>query len=124
MTDAPNPTEPELAILKVFWREGELSARELHQRIAGDYDWAVSTTRTVLERMRTKGLLARRDLHGLAVYAHAQPKVAVLGGVVSRLRSLLEIQGPLPASTLSGSQILSPEEITELRQILDADEER
>lgn len=120
MTETPAPTDPEFDLLKLFWRDGDLSAREVHDRLPPDLGWAVSTTRTVLDRMRAKGLLVRRNVHGLAVYSPAQAKVAVLGGVVGRLRALLEISGPLPASALSGSQILSADEIAELRQLLDA----
>lgn len=119
MTDAPAPTGPELDILKLFWRDGDLSAREVQDRLPPDLDWAVSTTRTVLERMRVKGLLTRTSVHGLAVYAPAHRKVAVIGGVVARLKSLLEIDGPLPANALSGSQILSKSDIEELRKLLD-----
>ena len=124
MTDTPTPTDPELDLLKLFWRDGDLSAREVHDRLPPALGWAVSTTRTVLDRMRAKGLLVRRNVHGLAVYSPAQAKVAVLGGVVGRLRSLLEISGPLPASALSGSQILSADEIAELRRLLDASSDR
>jgi predicted transcriptional regulator len=123
MNDTPAPTGTELDLLKLFWREGSLSAREVQDRLPSDLDWAVSTTRTVLERMRAKGLLERRAVHGLAVYQAAHEKVAVIGGVVARLKSLLEINGPLPANALSGSQILSKAEIEALRALLDQDPE-
>ncbi|MDP2765665.1 MAG: BlaI/MecI/CopY family transcriptional regulator, partial [Brevundimonas sp.] len=67
MAEPTAPSETELDVLKCFWRDGDLSAREVQSRIAGDLGWSSSTTRTVLERMRTKGLLTRRDVHGMAV---------------------------------------------------------
>jgi len=76
---AVEPNDTELEILKRFWRDGELSAREVHERITPELDWTPSTTRTVLERMRAKRLLSRRHVHGVVVYAHLQPKVQVLG---------------------------------------------
>eukprot|EP01030_Chromulinospumella_sphaerica_P013466 gene13466-13244_t len=66
------PSDTELEILKVFWRDGAASAREIQAALPQALDWTGSTTRTVLERMRAKGLLVRRSVHGLAVYEAAQ----------------------------------------------------
>lgn len=118
MSAAAEPSETELEILKRFWRDGELSAREVHDRIAPDLDWTPSTTRTVLERMRAKRLLSRREVHGVVVYAHVQPKVQILGRLMRRLSDLLELDGALPAAAFAGSQILGPEEIAELEAVL------
>ncbi len=120
MTEPTAPSETELDVLKCFWRDGDLSAREVQSRIAGDLAWSSSTTRTVLERMRAKGLLTRRDVHGMAVYSTAQRKVAVIGGLMKRLGALLDLDGPLPAAAFSGSQILDAEDIAELEAALAA----
>lgn len=115
------PSDTELDILKLFWRHGPMSGRETQAHAGPELGWADSTTRTVLERMRAKGLLARKSVHGLAVYEPAQGKVDVLGGVLRKLRGVLEIDGPLPVAAFTGSQILNPDEITELEAILKAD---
>lgn len=117
----PPPTDAELDVLKCFWRDGDLSAREVQDRVATDLGWAASTTRTVLERMRTKGLLSRRDVHGMAVYSTTQPKVAVIGHLMRRLGNMLEIDGALPAAAFSGSQILDADDIAALDAALKAD---
>ena len=114
------PTDAELDVLKAFWRDGPLSAREVQTRIESDLAWSFSTTRTVLERMRTKGFLTRRDVHGVAVYAPAQAKVAVIGGLMRRLGALLEVDGPLPAAAFSGSQLLDEADIAALAKALAA----
>ena len=44
----------------------------------------------------------------------------MIGGVLNRLRGLLEIDGRLPASAFAGSQILSETEIAELETLLNA----
>lgn len=121
MPTPPPPTDAELDVLKCFWRDGDLSAREVQDRIAGELGWAASTTRTVLERMRTKGLLSRRDVHGMAVYSTTQPKVAVIGHLMRRLGAMLEIDGALPAAAFSGSQILDADDIAALDAALKAD---
>jgi predicted transcriptional regulator len=118
MAEPTAPSESELDILKCFWRDGDLSAREVQSRIAGDLAWSSSTTRTVLERMRAKGLLSRRDVHGMAVYSTVQPKVAVIGGLMKRLGALLDLDGPLPAAAFTGSQLLEADDIAALEALL------
>lgn len=122
MTERIVPTDAELDVLKAFWRDGPLSSREVQTRIADGLAWSSSTTRTVLERMRAKGLLTRREVHGVAVYAPAQPKVAVIGGLMQRLAKLLEVDGPVPAAAFSGSQLLSEEDIEALEAALADDD--
>lgn len=117
-----NISDTELEILKVFWRDGQLSAREAHERLGAALDWSPSTSRTMLERMRTKGLLSRRDLHGMAVYTHVHPKVQVLGGLMRRLSALLEVKGVLPVSAFSGSELLDDADIAALEKALNADD--
>lgn len=112
------PSDLELEVLKAFWRGGAMSAREAQGLIEPELGWSASTTRTVLERMVAKGLLVRRSVHGLAVYEARTGKVDVIGGVLNRLRGLLEIDGRLPASAFAGSQILSDSEIQELEALL------
>lgn len=120
MSEPSAPSDAELDVLKCFWRDGDLSASEVRARISHDLGWTSSTTRTVLERMRAKGLLTRRDVHGMAVYSTAQPKTAVIGGLMRRLGALLDLDGPLPAAAFSGSQILDADDIAELEAALAA----
>lgn len=124
MTDPSPPSETELELLKLFWRAGDLSAREVQDRLPAGLDWAVSTTRTVLERMRAKGLLTRKSVHGMAVYGPARRKVEVLGAALRRvMRDVLEVEGRLPAAAFTGSHVLNHEELDELVAILNADAE-
>ena len=121
MADSAIPSEAEMAVLKAFWRVGPMSAREAQAALEGELSWAGSTVRTVLERMRAKGLLTRRAVHGVAVYAPARDKVSVLGGALNRLvRSVMEVRGELPASAFAGSEILTPEELERLHRLLNA----
>jgi predicted transcriptional regulator len=115
------PSETELDLLKLLWRRGAMSARELHDLAGPELGWTVSTTRTVLERMKGKGLIERRAVHGLAVYDAAKTKVSVIGAVIRRVRDLLGVDSLAPASAFAGSEILTPEEAAELEALLAAD---
>jgi predicted transcriptional regulator len=119
-----DPSDAELDLLKLFWRDGALSARAVHDQIGPQLGWAASTTRTVLERMCAKGLLERRDLEGLAVFAPRRSKIDVLGQALRKFaRNVMEIDGPLSAQAFTGSQILNSDEIAELQALLDDDGE-
>lgn len=117
-TPSPEPNDTELLLLKCFWSEGDLSAREVQARIGDQMAWTASTTRTVLERMRAKGLIERRAVHGVAVYSPAQPKTQVIGALVRRLSSLLDLNQPLPAAAFTGSQLLDADDIEALEALL------
>ncbi len=117
----PEPSDSEFEILKLFWRVGAMSAREVQDVSGPELGWADSTTRTVLERMRKKGLLVRRQVHGMAVYEPASAKLEVLGGFLRKLRGAFEMTGPLSATAFTGSQILNADELDALQAILDAD---
>lgn len=120
LTETPTPTDAELEVLKCFWRDGDLSAREVHDRIAAQLDWTPSTTRTMLERMRAKTLVARRDVHGVAVYSQTRRKVEVLTGLMRRFSILLDMDEALPAAAFTGSQLLNDADIAELDALLNA----
>ena len=114
------PTRPELAILKLLWKQNELSAREIHDQVAGDLKWSYSTTRTTLERMCDKGLLGKRIVHGMIVYAPAAEKVALLGGLIRDFaKRVLEVDGPLPAAMFARSKLLSEDDLSALETFLE-----
>jgi len=58
----------------------------------------------------------------VAVYEACQLKVEVLGGMMRRLSSMLEMEGPLPVSAFTGSQLLDAEDIAALEAVLAAGE--
>lgn len=122
--DTPTPTDAELEVLKCFWRDGDLSAREVHDRIAAHLDWTPSTTRTMLERMRAKTLVSRRDVHGVAVYSQTRRKVEVLTGLMRRFSALLEMDEAVPAAAFTGSQLLNDADIAELDALLNIPRQR
>ncbi|WP_211352738.1 BlaI/MecI/CopY family transcriptional regulator [Luteibacter pinisoli] len=111
--------------MKALWEASPQSARELHDAVAARTGWAVSTTRTVLERMRAKELVVREEVHGLAVFSAARSKVEVLGDSLEHvLRHVLEVSGKLPVSALSGSAILNESELAELERLLNGRKKR
>jgi len=117
-------TANELAILKVLWQNGALSAREVHDRLAGQRDWSYSTTRTFLERMVKKSLLTKKSYHGMNLY---QPGISKAQGLAPSVKhfaeQVLELDLGKVVNLFTGSQALSKGEIEELQKILELDEE-
>ncbi|UCC83061.1 MAG: BlaI/MecI/CopY family transcriptional regulator [Gemmatimonadota bacterium] len=118
--EAPELTKSELAVLKVLWREGELSAREVHEGLPDALGWAYSTTRTTVDRMAAKGLLVKRSFHGIYLYEPRISRPAGLAGVVRELAErVLEMDYAPVVSLFAEANDLSPEEVDELERLLE-----
>lgn len=116
----PELTKSELAVLKVLWREGEQSAREVHEGLPDALEWAYSTTRTTVDRMAAKGLLAKRSFHGIYLYDPRISRAAGLAGVVRDLAErVLETDYAPVVSLFAEANDLSPEEVDELERLLE-----
>jgi predicted transcriptional regulator len=69
--DAPRPTDAELEILRVLWRLGPCSVRQVHAAIHAGRDRTTGTTTTLklMQIMHGKRLLTRDDRRRPQVYA-------------------------------------------------------
>jgi len=56
----PAPSEREMDILKVFWEVGEVPVRVIHQKMAPNGEFAVTTIQTLVRIMAEKGFLQVR----------------------------------------------------------------
>lgn len=116
---ASQPTRPELAVLKLLWRQKDLTARQITDEVAPLFDWSYSTVRTVLERMCEKGLLEKQSADGANVYAAAVGKIALLGSLIRDFSDrVLELDAAPSAVMFADSRLLSADELKELEQVL------
>ena len=65
------PTDVELAILRVLWQRGPSTVREVHEVLSGSRDTGYSTTLKMMQVMLEKGLLTRDDSVRPQVYRPA-----------------------------------------------------
>jgi BlaI family transcriptional regulator, penicillinase repressor len=75
---APNPTEGELAILRVLWAgKGPMTVREVHAVLSRNKDTAYTTVLKMLTIMADKGLVRRDESERSHTYVavHAEPVV-------------------------------------------------
>ncbi len=114
-----HPTPIELELLKPLWRDGQLSARELHDRTENVTRWSLSSTRKTLERMQQKGLIDVKDVHGVRVYVPLARKLSV---VALMWRDFAKrVLGGAPAAPMAqfaANEFLSADEIEELKRML------
>ncbi|WP_339335577.1 BlaI/MecI/CopY family transcriptional regulator [uncultured Maricaulis sp.] len=121
---ATAPSQAELAVLKHLWTAGPQSAREVQDGIAAATGWSYSTTRTLLARMTEKGLVKRQDVHGLSVFEARVEKVTLMGRLIRDFAAnVLDMDGPLPATTFAGSRLFSEEEAQALTALLEMSDE-
>lgn len=57
----PHPTRAELAVLRVLWRQGPLSVRDVQTRLNDDRPTGYTTVLKTMQIMLDKGLVARDD---------------------------------------------------------------
>ncbi len=116
----PEVNASELGLLKVLWSEGALAAREVHDRVGEQNSWAYSTTRTVMERMVSKGLVGKKLFHGLNLY---EAKISRPAGLARLVRDfaerVLELDPAPVVSLFAEGEALSSEEIRELSRLVE-----
>ena len=114
-----HPTDSELAILKALWTSAPQSARALQDGPGTAMGWSLSSTRTTLARMVSKGLLVETKQTGVRAYAPARSKSVVMAGLMRRfLGGVLELDGPLPVAAFTGSAVLTEDELAEIEALL------
>jgi BlaI family transcriptional regulator, penicillinase repressor len=83
---APNPTEGELAILRVLWmRKAPMTVREVHAVLSRSKDTAYTTVLKMLTIMAEKGLVRRDESARTHIYRAAQAEQVVQAGMLKEL---------------------------------------
>ena len=94
----PNPTEGELAILRVLWsRPGPTTVREVHDVLSRGKDTAYTTVLKMLTIMADKGLVRRDESERSHTYVAVQAEPVVQA---SLLRDLMQRAFSGSAATL------------------------
>lgn len=121
MTRSPlKPTASELEILRILWARGPSTVREVHESLSETKDLGYTTVLKLLQIMTTKGTVRRNETQRAHVYEAVLPaeqtKRQIAGDMLQRVFEGSASQ--LMMHALAGRKS-SPEEITELRRMLD-----
>jgi predicted transcriptional regulator len=115
----PTPTEAELEVLSILWRDGARTVREVHAEISRIKPVTYTTTLKHMQLMHQKGLLLRNERFRSHVYEPAQPPADVKRRLAhTLLRQAFEGSArELLQSALAGRAV-DAQELAEIRQML------
>lgn len=120
--EPPRPTDSELAILRVLWKRGPSSVREVLDSVNEERDPALAYTTVLrfLQIMTEKGLVQRADGERGHVYSPSAPaqktRKQMLGDLMNRV-----FDGSVRDLVLQalGSKKVTPSDLREIRKMLD-----
>jgi predicted transcriptional regulator len=117
---APQPTAAELEILRVLWRHGPATVRDVQDRLPRGDQLAYTTVLKLLQIMSEKGLVARDESARTHVYRAAVPEARVKRRLVTDLldRAFDGSAMNLVMQALSAKPA-TPDELRQLRALLD-----
>ena len=120
MSETPRPTDAELAILRVLWRRGASTVKDVHEELARSSPTGYTTTLKQLQIMAEKGLVTRDESQRAHLYEARLPEEQTQTQLVGDLldRAFDGSAARLVLRALS-SRPASPEELAEIRQWLD-----
>jgi BlaI family transcriptional regulator, penicillinase repressor len=114
------PTASELEILRVLWTRGPSTVRDVHEALSAKKSLGYTTVLKLLQIMTTKGTVRRNETQRAHVYEACLPaeqtKRQIAGDMLQRVFE--GSASELMMHALAGRKA-SPQEITELRRLLD-----
>lgn len=115
----PRPTDAELAILRVLWDGGARTVREVHETLQDGSGY--TTVLKTMQIMTEKGLVTRDESQRAHIYSARLPRESTQQQLVTDLVDRVFGGSParLALQALSTKKT-SPEELAELRQLLDS----
>lgn len=114
------PTTSELEILRVIWRRGPSTVREVHRTIAADREVGYSTVLKFMQIMTAKGTLRRDESVRPQVYRTARPRRDTQRFLVRDL--ITRVFGGSSASLVMqalADRKATPDERRQIRELLD-----
>jgi BlaI family penicillinase repressor len=115
--------ETEWDLLEVLWAKERATAREAAEALEAKRGWAVSTVKTLLDRMVQKGLVSARQVGNVWEYTPAMKAVEARRSAWSELVNRAFGGAVAPAlHFLANDAKLSKKELAELRALLDKKE--
>jgi BlaI family transcriptional regulator, penicillinase repressor len=120
MDKLPRPTDAELAILRVLWRRGPSTVKQVHEELSRRSPSVYTTTLKLLQIMTEKGLVTRDESQRAHLYTARLPEEETQSQLVGDLldRAFGGSAGRLVMRALS-SRPASAAELEEIRKLLD-----
>jgi predicted transcriptional regulator len=110
----------EWAVMEALWQRGRGTASELQRELQTHHGWAYSTVKTMLDRLVEKGYVKARRVGNVYEFTPKIKRTTVVARVLDDVfeRVLDGAVAPF-VGRLIESRRLSPDEVKELRDMLD-----
>jgi predicted transcriptional regulator len=121
----PRPTDAELEILRVLWKAGPSTVRQVHAALATRREVGYTTVLKTLQIMTEKGLVVRDESQRSHVYKPARREQQMQRQLVSDLlaRAFGGAADQLVMQALAAGKV-SVEELENIRKLLDELEDK
>jgi predicted transcriptional regulator len=118
--DLPRPTDAELQILRVLWRRGPSTVRQVHHALERDRPAGYTTVLKLLQIMTDKGLVRRDESEHAHVYQPARTEDQTQRQLIRDLldRAFGGSSQKLVMQALAAGKA-TPAELAQIRQLLD-----
>ena len=109
----------ELEVMKVLWKKGPATAREVQAEFSEKKAWCYTTVMTFIARLYNKGYLKREKVGLAYVYTPLPPETKTMGKIMENFINRV-FDGDLTPlmNYLSESDRLKPDEIAVLRKLV------
>lgn len=114
-----HPTELELEILKLLWKDGGLSGRQLRDQLAATRELTYTSVMTVLKIMEEKGYVTRERTGGNFLYsARLSQKAATRGMLRDLVDRVFGGSAAMAMINLLEASDVDAEELRQLKQLI------
>ena len=119
MRKSPKPTEAELAILRVLWKRGPSTVRQVHEALSSIKKTGYTTVLKFMQIMHEKGLVTRDEKPYAHVYEARLPREQTQRTLVADLLDRV-FEGSMSRLLLQAlsSRKATAEELSEIRKVL------
>lgn len=122
MVNEIRPTDGELEILQILWKNGASTVREVNDLLNNDQDKSTgyTTTLKLMQIMFEKGLLVRDDSQRTHVYSPAVREGKIQSALLDRfLNAAYKGSASKLALQLLGNHKTTPEELAAIKALID-----
>jgi len=118
--ETPIPSNAELEILRILWKRGPSTVRDVHDELKREKDVGYTTVLKIMQVMADKGIVTRDESERSHVYTPAVEEKSIKRRLVSELldKAFDGSATQLVMQALSDKRA-SPEDIRKIRKLLD-----
>lgn len=118
------PTETELAILKILWQLGPSTVKVVNHELSKQKETGYTTTLKLMQIMHNKGIVSRDESNRQHIYEATMPESQVKQGFVNKLmQNLYQGSASEMVMQILGSQSTSQQELQVIKKFISKMEE-